>query len=149
MAVNCKVLGTKIVALAGVTAIDVRMAGTVRRTVADSIVLPEVPVTVIGCVPLAAEEPTITVRVDAPVAVIEPGLKLTVTPGGTAVADKAIVELKPPVGVLLMVDVPELPCATVIDTGDAERMKPGLDEFAVKSVIRPDPFGLPNPVAKS
>lgn len=141
--------GTKTVALNGVTAIDVRLAGTVRRTVALSMVLSEVPVSRIGCVPLGAEELTITVMVEAPEAAIEVGLKLTVVPTGTAVADKMMVELKPPVGVLLMVEIPELPGATVIDAGDAERMNPGLDEFPAKSVIRPDPFGLPHPVDKS
>lgn len=140
---------TKIVALDGLTTSDVSVAGTVRSTVALSMVLSEVPVTVIGCVPLAAEEPTVTVMVEAPAAVIEVGLKPTVMPAGTPVADRMMVELKPPVGVLLMVEVPELPGASVSDTGDAERMKPGLDEFPARSVIRPDPLGLPHPVAKS
>lgn len=141
--------GTNTVALKGVTVIDVRVAGIVRRTVALSMMVSEVPVTVIGCVPLAAVESTVTVMVEAPAAVIEVGIKLTVTPAGTFVADRMMVELKPPVGVLVMVEVPELPGARVSDTGDAERMKPGLDEFPAKSVIRPDPLGLPHPVAKS
>ena len=67
------------------------------------------------------------VIVDLPEAgdVIDAGLKLTVTPAGWPVADKATAELKPPVTDVVMGDVPDLPCVTLTDVGDAESVKPG------------------------
>jgi hypothetical protein len=47
--------------------------------------------------------------VDVPVPVIEVGLKATVTPVGWPFADNVTAELKPPVVVLVMVEVPDLP----------------------------------------
>lgn len=47
-----------------------------------------------------------------------------------------------------MVEVPALPCATVTEVGEAERLKPGPDE-PPSALIRPLPFGLPHPVARS
>ena len=58
-------------------------------------------------------------------------------------------ELNPPVTVLVMVELPEWPCATETDAGEADRLKPGDDELPAKAAIRPAPFGLPQPVAKS
>ena len=122
---------------------------TVRETVVVSTVLPEVPFTVIVYVPGAVDAATSIVMVEVPAPVIEVGLKLTVTPVGWPLADKEIAESNPPVTVLVMVEVPELPCATVTDVGDAERLKPGPDELPASALISPLPFGLPQPVAKS
>ena len=47
------------------------------------------------------------------------GLKATVTPTGKPVADKEMAESKPPETAVVIVDVPELPLATLIDVGDA------------------------------
>jgi hypothetical protein len=47
-----------------------------------STVLPEVPVTVMGYVPVAVEEATVMVMMEVPAPVIEVGLKPTVTPAG-------------------------------------------------------------------
>ena len=58
------------------------------------------------------DEATVIVMVEVPAPVIEVGLKLTVTPVGWPLADKEMAELKPPVTVLVMVEVPGLPCAT-------------------------------------
>jgi hypothetical protein len=58
-------------------------------------------------------------------------------------------ELNPPVTVLVMVELPEPPRATVAEEGDAEMLKPGLDELPASALISPAPFGLPQPVAKS
>ena len=124
-------------------------AVTVRETVVVSLVLPEVPVTVMLYVPATVDEPTFIVMVEVPAPLIEVGLKLTVTPVGWPVADKVMAELKPPVTVLLMVEFPELPCATGTEAGEPERLKPGLDGVPASALIRPDPFGLPQPVAKS
>ena len=71
--------------------------------------------------PSATPLPTLTFMVDVP----EPGfrmvsgLKLTVTPVGYPVADKEMAESKPPEIDVVIVDVPELPLAMLIDVGDA------------------------------
>lgn len=122
---------------------------TVSDTVVVAVVLPEVPVTLTVYVPTAVDEPTVIVMVELPAPVIEVGLKLTVTPDGWPVADKAMTPLKPPVTVLVMVEVPAWPCATETEAGEAERLKPGDDELPASALSRPDPFGLPQPVAKS
>ena len=88
------------------------------------------------------------VIVEVPAPVIEVGLKDTVTPVGWPVAERVIAELKPPLTVLVMVEVPELPCATETEEGEAERLKPGVDD-PDRELIRPEPFGLPQPVARS
>jgi hypothetical protein len=82
---------------------------TVSETVVVSTVLPEVPFTVMLYVPGAVDEDTVTVIVELPAPVIEVGLKVTVTPLGCPLADKAMVPLKPPVTALVMVEVPALP----------------------------------------
>jgi len=96
---------------------------TVRETVVVSLVLPEVPVevpvTVMLYVPVTVDEATAIVMVEVPAPVIEVGLKLTVTPVGWPVADKVMAELKPPVTALLIVEPPELPCATETEAGAA------------------------------
>jgi hypothetical protein len=100
-------------------------------------------------VPVTVDEPTVIVMVEVPAPVIDVGLKLTVTPDGWPEADKEMVELKPPVTVLVIVEVPELPCATETEAGEAERLKPAVEEFPASALIKPDPFGLPQPVANS
>ena len=99
---------------------------TVRETVTTSVMLPEVPVTLMLYVPGAADAPTVMVMVEVPAPVIELGLKLTVTPAGWPVADKEMAELKPFVTVLVIVDVPELPCTNETAVGEAVRPKPGV-----------------------
>lgn len=76
--------------------------------------------------PLGVDEPTVIVMVEVPDAAIDVGLKVTVTPAG-AFADKAMAESKPPVGVLVMIEVPELPFKTPTEAGEAERMYPTED----------------------
>ena len=122
---------------------------TVSDTVVVATVVPEVPVTVIVYVPTAVDAPTVIVMVELPALVIEVGLKPTVTPDGCPDADKEIAPLKPPVTVLVMVEVAALPCTTVTELGEAERLKPGDDELPASALSRADPFGLPQPVAKS
>ena len=100
--------------------------------------------------PVAAVDATVSVTVEVPAPVIEVGLKPTVTPVGWPLADSAMAESNPPVTVLVMVLLPELPCTTETDEGEADRLKPGLDEeLPRRAVSRPDPFGLPHPVARS
>jgi hypothetical protein len=123
------------------------VAVTVSETMVVSTVLPEVPVTVMLYVPVAVDEATVNVIFDVPVPVIDVGLKLTVTPAGWPVAFKETAESKPPVTVLVIVDVPELPCTTDTEVGEAETVKPGVD-VPESAVIRPV-FGLPQPVTRS
>ena len=60
-----------------------------------------------------------------------------------------MLELNPPVTVLVMVEFLEPPCVTVTEEGEAERLNPGLDELPASALINPVPCGLPQPVAKS
>lgn len=71
--------------------------------------------------------PTVTVMVElpAPGAGIIPGLKLTVVPLGTPEADKVILPLNPLLMVVVIVDVPWLPCAMLRVDGEAVIVKVG------------------------
>ena len=60
-----------------------------------------------------------------------------------------MVPLNPPVTVLVMVEFPELPCTTVTDEGEAERLNPGEDPLPASALSNPEPFWLPQPVARS
>jgi hypothetical protein len=101
-------------------------------------------------VPVAAVDATVSVTVEVPAPVIEVGLKPTVTPDGWPLEDNVMAESNPPVTVLVMVLLPELPCTTETEEGEADRLKPGLDdELPARAVSRPAPFGLPHPVARS
>ena len=113
------------------------------------VMLPDVPFTVMVYVPRATDDATVIVMVEVPAPVIEVGLNVTVTPEGWPVADREIAPLKPPVTVLVMVELPALPCFTVTEDGDADRLNPGLPEPPANAFSSPEPFGLPQPVAKS
>ena len=69
--------------------------------------------------------PTLIVIVDDPLpgAAIGLGLKLTVVPVGTPDADSVMALLKPPLMVVVRVEVPWLPCTTLSDVGEAESVK--------------------------
>jgi len=126
-------------------------AVTVRVTEVWCVMPSPEPVTVIGYTPVAVVEATLMVNVEVP----EPGaamdveLKPTVTPVGWPVADKAIAELNPPETAVVIVDVPLLPLTTETEAGEAETVKSGAEGVPTSALIRPDPFGLPHPVAKS
>lgn len=96
---------------------------TVNETVVVCVVLPALPVTVMVYVAGVTEAPTAIVIVDVPVPVMEVGLNVTVTPLGWPLALNTTGVLNPPVVVLVMVEVPEAPCATVTEVGLAERLK--------------------------
>ena len=83
-------------------------AVTVSVTVAVCWIPPPLPVTVIGYVPTAVLTPTVIVIVElpAPGAGIVLGLKLTVVPLGAPAADRLIALLKPPLTVVVTVEVP-------------------------------------------
>src|SRR5271166_4101692 len=73
----------------------------------------------------------VIVELPAPGAGIGFGLKLTVVPDGTPDADKPMALLKPPPGVVVIVDVPCLPCCTVNEAGEAAMAKLGEPETCV------------------
>jgi hypothetical protein len=102
-------------------------AVTVSVTVALRWSPPPLPVTVMGYVPTAVPAPTVIVMVELPVpgAGMVLGLKLTVVPVGTPVAERLIALLKPPLTVVVIVDVPGLPCMTLREVGEAEMVKLG------------------------
>ena len=109
------------------------------------------PVTVIVYVPTAVVEATVMVIVDVPEpgAAMEVGLKLMVTPDGWPLADKATAELKLLRALVVMVEVPLFPCSTESEAGEAEIVNVGEVDGGARALIRPVPFGLPQPVTRS
>src|SRR5271157_1422902 len=83
-------------------------AVTVSVTVVFCWIPPPLPVTVIGYVPTGVLAPAVIVIVELPEpgAGIGLGLKLTVVPVGIPEADKLTALLKPPLIVVVIVDVP-------------------------------------------
>src|SRR5271165_2464933 len=73
----------------------------------------------------------VMVELPEPGAGIGLGLKLTAVPDGIPEADKAIALLKPPLTVVVMVDVPGLPWTTLSEAGEAEIAKFGEPETCV------------------
>jgi len=69
---------------------------------------------------------------EAPAPVIEAGLKEMVSPLPDPEADRLIDELKPPVTVVVMVAVMELPWVTVSVAGEALTEKPGGTAITVR-----------------
>ena len=117
-----------------------------RVTVVVWVTPPPVPVIVIVRVPFVALLFTVTVMVDVPEpgAAIELGLKLTVTRDPWPLADRPIAELKPGETAVVMVDLPELPLATLIDAGEALMVKFPLVTVRVTVVVSGVPLlGLP------
>lgn len=101
--------------------------------------------------PAATVEATARVMVDEPDPgdAIEAGLKLTVTPVGWPLADRATADPKPFRALVVMVVVPLLPGSTETDEGEAEIVKVGEVADEVSALIRPTPLGLPHPVTRS
>ena len=86
----------------------------------------------------------VMVEVPEPGAAMDAGAKLTVTPVGWPVADKATAELNPPETATVTVDEPLLPCTTDTEAGDAEMVKSGVAagftvNVTVVVCIRPPP----------
>ena len=110
---------------------------------------PPVPVTVMVRVPRVALLLTLILIVDdtVPGAGIGFGLNVTVTRLPWPVADKEIAELKPFSAVVLIVEVPEVPRATVTDAGDAVIEKcGGFDDVTVRETVVVCVFPPPVPV---
>ena len=91
----------------------------------------------------------VIVELPEPGAAMDEGLKLTVTPAGWPLAVKATAESKPPETVIVIVEVPLLPCTTLTEAGEAEMANEGLVLVGARALISPVPFGLPQPVTKS
>src|SRR5215469_8266668 len=92
--------------------------------------------------PVVAVLLAVSVKVELPLpgAAIEAGLKLAVTPEGNPLADNEIAELNPPLTVVEMVLVPELPCVTDKLAGEALKAKSGgltVSETVVVCVTLP------------
>ena len=70
-------------------------------------------------------DPTAIVIVELPPpgAAIVLGLKLTVVPLGAPLAVRLIALLNPPLTVVVIVEVPELPCATLTEVGEPVSVK--------------------------
>ena len=69
--------------------------------------------------------PIVIIEVPDPGAAIGLGLKLTVVPEGTPLADRLMALLKPPLTVVVMVELPWTPCATLTEVGAALMVKLG------------------------
>jgi hypothetical protein len=72
------------------------------------------------------------VELPPPGAAIVLGLKVTVVPLGAPLADKLIALLKPPLTVVVIVEVPLPPCTTVAEIGESTSVK--LAETAAVTV---------------
>ena len=78
------------------------------------------------------------------------GLNATVTPLGAPDEARATEELKPPLGVKEMVELPLLPFATETEVGEAASVKLGVEVVPpARALMRLAPLGLPHPVARS
>ena len=107
----------------------------VRVTVVVRVLPPPVPLMAMLRVPVLAREVVVTFIVDVPDpgAAMDVGVKLTVTPDGWPVADKAMAELNPPEMAVVILEVPELPLLTLIERGDALMVKLA---FAAEVTVR-------------
>lgn len=114
-------------------------------TVVVCVTPPPLPVMVMVRDPVLAFRlaSTVIVEVPEPGAAIELGLKLTVTPLPSPEADKLIAESNPPETAVVIVEVPELFRATVMELGDALIVKLGevpvtVSETVVVAVVLPE-----------
>src|SRR5580658_2644472 len=86
----------------------------------------------------------VNVELPEPGASIVPVLSVSVTPVGWPLAVKAMAESKPPETVVVIVEVPLLPCTTVTEVGEAAMVKAGVgvevtvSETVVVSVVLPE-----------
>lgn len=100
---------------------------TVRLNDAVCDKAPEVPVRVMGNVPVVAVLLAVNVSGALPVTLAGD----IVTPLGRPAADREIVPLNPPDGVTVSVSVPLVPCVIVRLLGEAERLKSGFGAAAL------------------
>jgi hypothetical protein len=120
---------------------------TVSETEVVAVKLPDVPVMVTVAVPVAAVP--FAVRVSVLVEVAGFVLNAAVTPLGRPEAARVTLPENPPKSLTVIVLVPLLPWVMVKLLGDELSVKLGVDDEPARALIRPLPFGLPQPVAKS
>ena len=103
----------------------------VRETVAVWVTPPPVAVTVTFTVPVVAVLVAVNVRVELPLpgAAMDAGLKLAVTPAGNPEVVSDTAELNPPLTVVEIVVLPEVPWVTLREAGEAEMLKSGVACF--------------------
>lgn len=110
------------------------MTVMVSEITAVCVTPPPVAVTVTLDVPVVAVPLAMNVSIELPLpgAPIEAELKLAVTPEGKPEADNEIAELNPPLTLVVIVELPDAPCARVRLEGDAFTVKSGVcAEFTV------------------
>jgi hypothetical protein len=97
----------------------------VREITAVCVTPPPVAVTVTLEVPVVAVPLAVNVRVELPLpgAAIDVELKLAVTPVGSPPTESETAELKPPVAFVVIVELPEVPCARDRLEGEATTVK--------------------------
>jgi hypothetical protein len=124
----------------------VNVWGMVRVTGAVCVILPPVPVTVKGNVPVGDEEPTVrfSVELPDPGEAIGFGLKVAVTPVGRPEADSDTALLKLPRTVVVIVDVLAAPWAMESAAGDVATVKSGV-QFVTSEPASTEP----SPVVRS
>jgi hypothetical protein len=90
---------------------------------------------VIVRLPILAFLPTFTVIFEVPAPVIDVGLNVMVSPLPSPEADRLIAESKPPDTVVVIVDVPELSLAILIEVGDALIENPAVVLVTVRDTV--------------
>src|SRR5437868_7049493 len=107
----------------------------VSDSVAVCVFPPPLPVMVTVYVPAGVDAPAVIVIVELPDpgAAIELGLKPAVVPVGSPLAPRETAELKPPDTVVLIVELPAVPCGSVSDDGELLIAKSALDGLKMMS----------------
>jgi len=77
----------------------------------------------------------VSVELPLPGVAIDVGLKLAVTPVGNPDTDKVTAELKPPLTVVEIVVLPEVPCVTLSEAGEAATVKSGVATFHTSAIV--------------
>jgi hypothetical protein len=109
----------------------------VRAIVVVCVRLPPLAITTMFTVPVVAVLLAENVRVELPLpgAAIEAGLNVAVTPVGSAEVVSETAELNPPLTVVEIVELPELPCVMERLVGAALTVKSGVAaELIVKAI---------------
>ena len=100
--------------------------------------MPPVAVMVTVKEPVVAVALAVSVRVEVPLpgAAIDAGAKLAVTPAGKPDAESETAELKPPLTVVEIEELPEVPCVIERLLGDALSVKFGVvAAFTVTAMV--------------
>ena len=100
--------------------------------------MPPVAVMVTVEEPVVAVALAVSVRVDVPLpgAAIDAGAKLAVTPAGKPDAESEIAELNPPLTLVEMEELPDVPCTSERLVGDALIVKFGdAAEVTVSAIV--------------